>query len=393
MGRPRRSGLIGQLRIRRLLRTLNAGLRGGIRGGSAFSYRLKIRKIRRENPALFEPLDTALEGRHRAYWRPLQRHVDPSWLRFFTHVSGTADPRYVPQDVFHQAIERRLNDLEYAWYYADKNIYERLFDPELFAVTHLRNVSDTYLDREYRPMSRRSFAERFEALPEDCFIKPSVGSGGGRRVTLLRREEGGFRSLDGSPFTFDDLERRYRRDYVVQQVIRQHPVLARFNPSSVNTLRVVTYRSVKDETVVPLKAVLRIGRKSMIVDNQAQGGLACGVRSDGTLYRYATSKPGRKFTEHPDSGIAFDGESIPCFAGVLDAVSRVARGIAPIRLLSFDVSIDENGTVRIVEINTRNMEINFLQTYGGPLFGEFTDEIVDWCARHPDRDAYQVVRI
>jgi hypothetical protein len=97
MGRPRRSGLIGQLRIRRLLRILNAALRGGIRRGSAFSYRLKIRKIRRENPALFEPLGTALEGRHRAYCRPLQRHVDSSWLLFSAHVSGNADPRYVPQ--------------------------------------------------------------------------------------------------------------------------------------------------------------------------------------------------------------------------------------------------------------------------------------------------------
>jgi hypothetical protein len=393
MSRPRRSGLIARLRIRSVLRVLNAGLRIGIRRGSVLSYRLKIREIRRADPSLFEPLDAALEARHRSYWRCLQRRVDPSWLRFFSHVSGIADPRYVPQDIFHQAIERRLNDLEYARYYADKNIYERLFDPELFAVVRLRNVSDTYLDREYRPMSCRTFAERFNAIPEDCFIKPSVGSGGGRRVDLVRREGGAFRSSDGSPFTYDDLERLYRRNYVIQPAIRQHPALARFNPSSVNTLRVVTYRSVKDEAVVVLKAVLRVGRESMIVDNQGRGGLACGVQPDGTLHRYATSKFGRKFTEHPDSGIAFDGESIPGYAGVLEAVSGVARCIPPLRLLSFDVTIDENGTVRIIEINTRNMEINFLQTSGGPFFGDYSDEIVEWCADHPERDAFQTVRL
>ena len=131
----------------------------------------------------------------------------------------------------------------------------------------------------------------------------------------------------------------------------------------------------------------------MIVDNQAQGGLACGVRPDGTLHRHATSKDGRRFTEHPDSGVAFEGEPIPEFARVIEVVSKVAGGIPPLRLLSFDVAIDDRGAVRIVEINTRNMEINFLQTYGGPLFGEYSDEVVEWCAEHPERDSFQVVRL
>jgi hypothetical protein len=357
------------------------------------SFRLKMRAIRRTNPTLFEPLDSTLEERHQAFWRSLQRRVDPGWLRFFTHVSGVADPHYVPQDVFHQAVERRLNDLEYAWCYADKNIYERLFDPERFVVARLRNVSDTYLDREYRPLSRATFAERFEALSEDCFIKPSVGSGGGRRVALLRREPDTFRSPDGSPFTFEDLERRYRRDYIIQSVICQHPMLARFNPSSVNTLRVVTYRSVRDETVVPLKVVLRLGRESMIVDNQAQGGLACGVRPDGTLHTYATSKAGRKFTAHPDSGVPFEGQSIPEFPAVLETVATIAAAVPPLRLLGFDVTIDSEGAVRVVEINTRNLEINFLQTFGGALFGDYSREVVEWCADHPERDAFRVVRL
>ena len=393
MSRSARSGFIGQLRIRTALRVLNAGLRVGIRRGTALSFRLKMRAIRRTNPTLFEPLDATLEKRHRSFWRPLQRSVDPGWLRFFTRVSGIADPHYVPQDVFHQAVERRLNDLEYARYYADKNLYERLFDPERFAVARLRNVSDTYLDREYRAMSRATFAERFDALSEDCFIKPSVGSGedGGslcfaaNRIRSVRR--------DGSPFTFEDLERRYRRNYIVQSVIRQHPLLARFNPSSVNTLRVVTYRSVRDEAVVPLKVVLRLGRESMIVDNQAQGGLACGVRPDGTLHPYATSKAGQKFTAHPDSGIPFEGQSIPEFPAVLETVATIARAVPPLRLLGFDVTIDAEGAVRVVEINTRNLEINFLQTFGGPLFGDYSREIVDWCAGHPERDAFQVVRL
>lgn len=392
MSAPRRSGLISYLRVRPLLRGVNKVARAGIRAGVRLSYHMKIRRIRRAHPAYFGPLAPALEARHRAYWRSLTRRVDPSWLRYFTHVSGIADPRYVPDDLYHSIIERRLNDLDHAWYYADKNMYERLFDRERFVVTRLRNVSDTYLDRDFRPMTREAFAECFRELAEDCFIKPAVGSGGGRRITLVRRERGGFRTSDGAPFTFDDLERRYRRDYVVQPVVRQHPALARFNPDSVNTLRVMTYRSVKDEAVVPLKATIRFGRRSMIVDNQTQGGVACGVRPDGTMLRHATTETGLKLTEHPDSGIAFDGVPVPNFAAVIEVVSEIARAAPPLRLLSFDVAIGERDSVCVVEINTRNQEVNFLQTSGGPLFGEYSDEVVAWCAERPERDGLRVVR-
>ena len=78
---------------------------------------------------------------------------------------------------------------------------------------------------------------------------------------------------------------------------------------------------------------------------------------------------------------------------MLETVATIARAVPPLRLLGFDVTIDAEGAVRVVEINTRNLEINFLQTFGGPLFGDYSREIVEWCASHPERDAFQVVRL
>ncbi len=392
-GRPVGKGLIRQLGLRRWLRRVNSVARAAIRSGTVISYRRKIRAMLRSNRDLLSPVDAAVEVRHANYWRPLEKRVDPSWLRFYSNVSGIADPRYVPQDIFFKAIERRLNNLEYAWVYADKNAYEQLFNPKLFAATKLRNISGTYLDENYRPIPRESFVELFHDLPEDCVIKPSIGSGGGRRIEKLSRCEDGFRDIDGAPFRFDDLNDRYRRNFVIQPVIRQHRSLAEFNPDSVNTLRVMMYRSVQDEKVVPVRAVLRTGRKSMIVDNQGRGGLACLVQPDGTLFRYATSKTGEKHTVHPDSGVPFEGFRIPGYSAVLEAATEVASAVPPLRLLSFDIAVDELSRPRIVEINTYNVEINFLQTAGGPLFGDLTDEIRDWCAEHPDHDVFSAVRI
>ena len=344
-------------------------------------------------PGLLKPIDGAVERDHAEYWRSLEKRVDPSWIRFYVNVSGRADPRYVPQDIFFRTIERRLNNLNYAWVYADKNFYQQLFNPELFAVTKLRNISGNYLDESYRPVTREAFAELFHDLSEDVMVKLSVGSGGGYRIEKLTWSEDGFRDTAGAPFRFEDMRTRYRRNYVVQPVIRQHPTLAAFNPESVNTLRIMTYRSVCDERVRPVKAVFRTGRKSMFIDNQSKGGLACHVRPDGTLFHYAITKTGEKHTVHPDSGVPFQDCTIPGYSAVIEAITEVAAAVPPLRLLSFDVAVDEMSLSRIVEINTQQVEINFLQMAGGPLFGDHTDEIRDWCAEHPDHDDFRAVRI
>lgn len=388
-----RTGLIAQLGIWRWLRRTNSIARAVIRWGVGLSYRRKIRALHRSNPSLLKPLAGDAEAQHAEYWRSLAKRVDPSWLRLFSHVSGIIDSRYVPQDIYFKAIERRLNDLNYAWFYADKNGYERQFDRNLFAVTKLRNVSGTYLDQDYRVLTRDSFVKRFNDLSDDCVIKLSIGSGGGRRIERLTRSADGFSGRDGRLYRFEDLDRRYGRNFVVQPIIKQHPTLAAFNPESVNTLRVMTYRSVTGEKVVVVKAALRMGRRSMFVDNHGRGGLACVVQADGTLNHYATTKTGEKHKVHPDSGVTFGRFVIPGYSAILEAVKEVAAGVPPLRLLSFDVAVDESSQPRIIEINTQSVDILFLQMAGGPLFGDHTDEIRDWCATHPDHDVFNVVRI
>ncbi|MCK7537993.1 MAG: hypothetical protein MZV63_47075 [Marinilabiliales bacterium] len=58
---------------------------------------------------------------------------------------------------------------------------------------------------------------------------------------------------------------------------------ARFNESSLNTVRILTYRSVRNEDVFVLHRLLRAGRRGSVVDNQASGGIACAIDNDGLM--------------------------------------------------------------------------------------------------------------
>ena len=52
------------------------------------------------------------------------------------------------------------------------------------------------------------------------------------------------------------------------------------------------------------------------------------------------------------------------------------------RLLGFDFCVDEMGEVKLIEINNRNNEINFFQMNNGPLFREYTNEIIEFCSKN-----------
>jgi hypothetical protein len=49
------------------------------------------------------------------------------------------------------------------------------------------------------------------------------------------------------------------------------------------------------------------------------------------------------------------------------------------RLIGLDVSYDKNGKYRAIELNTKSQTTRFSQYGGVPFFGEFTDEVIDYC--------------
>ena len=74
----------------------------------------------------------------------------------------------------------------------------------------------------------------------------------------------------------------YREDFLVQDWVRQYKGMAAMNPTSVNTLRIMSYRSGMD-----VYAAIRIGRKGQAIDNESAGGIGSKINVDGTLCRYA----------------------------------------------------------------------------------------------------------
>lgn len=319
---------------------------------------------------------------HKKKWSVLKKRINPRWFKIYSSITGRSEVDYVPEDIYYVIIEPCMNQSEFLLAYKDKNFYEIYYEPQLLPTALLRNIHGVFYDRDYNVLPASKGAEylygHLRSSPR-IIVKPAVGSSGGTNVQLFERDKDGFTNSGGDILSLDLLKRDFHTNFIVQEYIEQHDFFSQFNRSSLNTVRLTTYRSVSTEEIIVIQAVQRMGRPGSLVDNQASGGLSVGIQSNGRLGDYAVDKYGNTYREF-GSGIPFDHlENVIQFEEMKILAKGIARKNYYARLLGFDFCVDKEGTVRLIEINNKYLEINFLQMNNGPLFGSFTDEVIEFC--------------
>ncbi len=137
--------------------------------------------------------------------------------------------------------------------------------------------------------------------------------------------------------------------YFCQAVIEQHPDVARFNPSSVNTVRTWMVREGAEWDMA--LAVFRMGIGRSPVDNIAAGGIGCAVDVDtGRLSSAIQRDAGRPIhSRHPVSGAQIEGFVLPMWPEAKALCRRAAKLLPQYLLLSVDVAFGKDGPL-VVEL-------------------------------------------
>lgn len=335
------------------------------------AWRERHGKVLELHPQYAEPCERDVEESHRAIWRRLRKKVSLQTLRICSNISGRSDPRIVPEEIYATEVEPALNRREERLFLTNKSVYERWFGKGVFPHCFLHNIDGVFYGPDYERLSDGAVEEVVEGLDYPVVVKASMGPHGGRAVHFPEGPDQLLPLMEGWS------------NFVVQERIRQHPFLERFNQHGLNTIRACVYRSVETDDVHVLDSALRMGKGGSL-DNETQGGIVCHLGEDGRLNDYAVDKYGGKFSAHPDSGLAFaEQDPIPGFEDMERLVSRTAESVYFARLISLDVCLDAEGGWRIIEVNLGFQTIRFAQYAGKPFFGEFTDEVIDYVEENP----------
>jgi hypothetical protein len=174
---------------------------------------------------------------------------------------------------------------------------------------------------------------------------------------------------------FDRLEEQKMTDFVVQLPIKQHEWYARFSRDSVATLRITTVKP-WGKPAKKMAAFMRFGRDG--VDRvTATSRLVVGVTASGWLDRYSLDSEWELLMEHPDSKIAWEGNQLPGFEQMVRRCEELHDQEGTMEIIGWDVVLDENNTMQLMEWNTGYPGIVHSEMTTGPNFLE-TDWIDLW---------------
>lgn len=315
-----------------------------------------------------KPLTKGQEADIKAYFKKyFGREVPTYWHQYLYSRNGLYSEKYIPASIYNSEILYRLNTFRFGLPYADKGFYDTLFPDFNRPRTIIKNINGNYFDDSHS-ITKDAAIEICNNL-NDAVIKPSLEGHWGIGVELFHSENGYIPELNTS---LQDLFLKYKKNFIIQEKFEQHPDMAKLNPTSVNTLRVLSYRS--NSEIKILYAVIRIGRKGKVVDNETAGGIKADIDlQTGRIKGVAFGNPKEKTMPQTDSGVVLDNYLIPAFSSVLEFVKNLHERLPYFNLVGWDISVDRNGNPTMIEWN-RAAELS--QVAHGPAFGEYTEEIL-----------------
>ncbi|PAU92843.1 hypothetical protein CK503_14235 [Aliifodinibius salipaludis] len=338
------------------------------RRGVGKAWQNRYQRILEVNKFLDQPCDSSIESKHQRKWSTFRKKADLTTLRVCHNISGTTDSRIIPEDIFAADLEPTLINDNILHFFSHKSFYNRWFLNSGFPKDIFHRIQGEYYDCDFNKLSLSQLKKSLGEINFPVVLKPNKDTYGGSGICFVEDADHLFELC------------RERKNFVVQEQIQQHPFFERYHPVGLNTVRAYVYKSVSDDTHYILNATLRMGKGGSL-DNESSGGIHTMIRDDGSLNGYAVDKHGTKYLKHPDSGLAFD-DKIPEFKSLKELSKNIARQVYFGRVVGLDLCFDKDGRWRVVEVNTKGHTIRFSQYAGEPFFGEFTDEVIEYCRKN-----------
>lgn len=317
------------------------------------AYRKKIRSlVNRLSVPLVE-----VNSRDMGIRKYLPKYNNTDWHVAYASVNGLASSGYLPEEIFYTSIEPKFNDRNFCGFYEDKACLNFLLGSD----DHVGNIFFRHDGLYFGATGESVDSDHVKSWmvgQDEVVLKPSRDSGGGRGVVI------------GPGLIVAKELDKGQQPIVIQKVFRQHQQIARFNPGSVNTIRLMSLRVMGRIKVV--SAVMRMGVGGARIDNATRGAVAVGL-TDGRMSRYAYDVNFERYSAHPTSGLPFEGEEVPFWERVVELAVRAHNRLLEAGIVSWDITIGEDGRPKVIEANVTEQEINGHQLHNGPVFEPFFD--------------------
>lgn len=134
---------------------------------------------------------------------------------------------------------------------------------------------------------------------------------------------------------------------VAEEFIVQPGILHKLHPSSVNTVRFVTFYD--NDKLTKIASVLRFGTGNATIDNAARGGLFARVNTDTGIIESngISEKTNVEYEKHPDTCITIKGIQLPQWDELLQIVEEIVKQCPNKKYIGWDFAYSDKGWVLV----------------------------------------------
>lgn len=263
-----------------------------------------------------------------------------------------------------QLILKKTNPLNQVEALQHKGLVDIWF-PELnFPEVYARNIAGVLYDKG---MNIITIEDALNLIKEkDTFIiKPTVETGCGKGVKKVFTQTKTNNELK-------EILETYKKDFVIQETIKQSKEIEELNPSSLNTCRVT---SILINGKWGFSTIFKVGKKGADKDNWNSSYLI-GVTNDGFLKEFGYDINLNKVYK-TDLGKVFKDIKLPAFDKMIAFTKENHLRYFPhCGIIGWDILIDDNNKVRVIEVNLKSPGVVGEQIASGTFFKEFRNEII-----------------
>lgn len=343
--------------------------------GQRYGERKKIHDLRRRN--LINRVTLSRQQKHLIdtfYKENYGRKIAYDWHRLYQSFTGKFAVDYFPDVLFSGKLEPLLDKNPYNDVLEDKNLLH------IYGVCKNVRTPIVYASR-CAGMLRNGGLEQITKIEFYDFmknigkvvIKPSVQSGSGRHIRFIKVKNG-VDIFTGDPIE-DIVEMYGNEDFVIQECVECSRDLSNIYPIAVNTFRIMTY--ILDGEIFACPGILRIGQKGSKLDNAHAGGMFIGIDDDGFLRDEAYTEFGIRYKEHPDTHLIYKGYKVSNYKKIIEKCKKLHAITPQLGFISWDMTLDKDEEIVLIEINTRGGSIWLSQMANGcGVFGDNTKRIL-----------------
>ncbi len=282
-----------------------------------------------------------------------RKHFAP-WLYVYAAVAGGFKEGWVPENYYGSVVVPKLQG-HYGRVAALRSLTAVILQSDSFPDL-LAYANGVFFDTAYRFVSPGAACDQLFKDQERVIFKldhPLQGRG----IHFFTRES----------FSVDQIQRL--GNGLFQRVVRPHGLFDKFAKQSVATIRMTTVY--EDDGEVSLRACyLRLGSGDEThVQSPSQIRVPINVKS-GAFHDVGYTAEWLETRVHPTSHMAFSGNVIPVFEACVRTVTELHRKVPYARCIGWDVTVDREENVQLLEWNAGHNGHSFPEATQGPCFAD-----------------------